>query len=230
MLLKLHYLIMCQENPSRLVLKEFMFKGDFKAIIIDVSGSWLANGWNPAARWEIARLFNFNYKVLEKKHLVNYQSYQYETMSFNRYVELLSFGQRNPVPMVTLSDIVRSKLYSNKAVLNYLKRLKYQYGIQIIAVNNSSQLSNDLPYPISFLKGFVDFFISPSKNENDLAVEVGLTRALQATKLYPWEVICFDNRINVIDKAIGLGLKVVLHEELNRTKLLFKRYGIKVNI
>jgi len=221
---------MSKETLEPLQAEEFLCKRDFKAIFLDVSASWLSNGWDVSARKKLARLFGLDYNILELKHLENYRSYQQDKISFEAYIELLSSGQKSTCPKRDISNFVHSKLNSNKVILNYLKRLKNQYKIAIIAINNGSGWHDELPYPLSFLKDFVDIFISPFANESCLSIDVSLKRVLKVTKLRPWEIICFDSRSSVINKATNAGMKGVLHDDIIRTKSIFKQFGIKVNI
>ena len=201
-----------------------------KAILFDTEGPWLAGGWDMPARMQLAELFGLDYNRLEEGHMKNYKSYQTGAISFGQYSQSLLSGQQHEFSSKDFDRQLRLKLLSDKETINYLKRLKNQYKIKILAVNDWFGCQDQFRCPPPHLEGFIDAFVLSGDTGGCLSDAGVFAEAVKSANLKPDEILCFDDRQFFVQAAIDLGMKGVLHTDISATKLKFRQHGLVVNI
>ena len=222
---------MKQQQTSK-IPSQVNFQGveHIKAILFDTEGPWLSGSWDMLARMQLAELFALEYDDLEQQHTKNYKYYQSGAISFGQYTQMLLSGQKGQVSRTDFDRMLRVKLLADKETLNYLKRLKSQYKIKILAVNDWFGQHDHCQCPAPHLEGFIDAFVLSAAGGDCLSDGAAFKEAVDSLKVKPAEVVCFDDRQHFIQTATALGMKGLLHVNMNETKLKFRQYGLIVNI
>ena len=68
-------------------------KHQIKAILLDIGGVFLTNGWGTQSRKLAAEKFNINFDEMDDRHKIAFDAYETGKLSLDDYLQLIVFHQ-----------------------------------------------------------------------------------------------------------------------------------------
>jgi putative hydrolase of the HAD superfamily len=203
---------------------------NIKAILLDIGGVMLTNGWDTDSRVQAAELFKLNYAELNSRHRIIFDAYESGKMTLDEYLDLLVFYELRAFSKQEFRNFMLSRSEPYPEMLDFLRSLKEQYGIRTIAVNNEGRELNEYRIREFRLDDFIDVFASSGilrmrKPDGDI-----YRMALDLAQVKPEEALYLDDRLVFIQAAQRIGINGIHHLDLPQTIIGFETYGLKLNI
>jgi putative hydrolase of the HAD superfamily len=198
-----------------------------KALLLDIGGVFLTNGWDRVSRQRAANHFNISFDEMNERHRIIFDAYESGKSTLDEYLSLLVFYEPRPFTPQQFKDFMMGQSQPYDDMIALVKGLKEQYGLQTIAVNNEGKEINEYRIKQYNLKSFIDVFASsciiqarkPDKN-------IYLT-ALDLLQIKPEEAIYLDDRLVFIQAAEQIGINAIHHIDTNTTRNVFKTFGLQ---
>ncbi|MFT4024459.1 MAG: HAD-IA family hydrolase [Flavihumibacter sp.] len=194
-----------------------MAKPTIRALLLDIGGVLLTNGWDRTARMAAAKKFSLDYDVLNERHHIIFDAFEAGKMSFDDYLDLLIADMDN-----YCKEGLREFIYEQSAAIpgaiDYFQSVKKTYGLKVFAVNNEARELNEFRISRFGLQDLFDAFISscyvnvrkPDKSIYKYALDIGNFRKE--------EVVYIDDRIVFVQAARRLGIFSLQHIGLEETR------------
>jgi putative hydrolase of the HAD superfamily len=199
-----------------------------KTLFLDMGGVILTNGWGQASRKQAAEKFSLDLNELNDRHKLAFDAYESGKMTLHEYLQLTVFY----VPRSFTPEVFTEFMYQQSQPLNemleFVQRLKQQYGLRVIALNNEGRELNDYRIRTFGLDKFIDAFVSsafvklrkPDKDIYSLALDIAYVK--------PAEALYFDDRLVFVQVARSLGINSVQHISVENTRQELQQYGLIV--
>jgi len=192
-------------------------KTPIKALLLDVGGVLLSNGWDRQARRRAATHFKLDWDEMEDRHHLTFDTYEEGKLTLGEYLGRVVFYQKRPFtrPQFQRFMFAQSKPYPEMIAL--VRTLKAKYELKIAVVSNEGLELNAYRIRQFKLAGLVDSFISSSfvhvrKPDADifrLALDIVQTPARQ--------IVYIENTPMFVQIAEGLGIRSILHTDYRST-------------
>ncbi|WP_208602990.1 HAD family hydrolase [Pedobacter steynii] len=199
-----------------------------KALLLDIGGVLLTNGWDSASRRLAAEHFAIDFADMNDRHRIIFDAYESGKMTLDEYLNLLVFCQERDFSMQEFKDFMFGQSQAYPETIALIKQLKQQYGLQVIAVNNEGRELNEYRVSKFELKSFFDIFSSSCFVHTRKPDKDFYTIALDLAQVKADEVIYLDDRLVFIQAAQQLGITGIHHTTTENTRLAFAEYGLKV--
>lgn len=199
-----------------------------KALLLDIGGVLLTNGWDSASRRLAAEHFAIDFADMNDRHRIIFDAYESGKMTLDEYLNLLVFCQERDFSMQEFKDFMLGQSQPYPETIALIKQLKQQYGLQVIAVNNEGRELNEYRVSKFELKSFFDIFSSSCFVHTRKPDKDFYTIALDLAQVKADEVIYLDDRLVFIQAAQQLGITGIHHTTTESTRLAFAEYGLKV--
>ncbi|RQO73851.1 hydrolase [Pedobacter sp. KBW06] len=199
-----------------------------KALLLDIGGVLLTNGWDSASRKLAAEHFAIDLKDLNDRHRIIFEAYESGKMTLDEYLNLLIFCKERDFSISEFKDFMYGQSQPYPEMIALIKQLKQKYGLQIIAVNNEGRELNEYRVNKFDLKSVFDIFSSSCFVHTRKPDRDFYTLALDLGQVKKEEVIYLDDRSVFIQAAQLLGIPGIQHNNVEMTRLEFEAYGLKV--
>jgi putative hydrolase of the HAD superfamily len=198
-----------------------------KALLLDIGGVFLTNGWDRGSRRAAADYFGINFEEMNERHRIIFDAYESGKSTLDEYLKLLVFYEPRPFSVVEFKNFMMGQSQPYPEMISLVKALKDSYNLQTIAVNNEGKEINEYRIKQYELKSFIDFFASsciiqarkPDRN-------IYLT-ALQLAQIEPAEAVYLDDRLVFIQAVQQLGINAIQHINIEATRAAFASYGLQ---
>lgn len=199
-----------------------------KALLLDIGGVLLTNGWDSASRKLAAEHFSIDLKELNDRHRIIFEAYESGKMTLDEYLNLLIFCKERDFSIAEFKNFMYGQSQPYPEMIALIQQLKEKYGLQIIAVNNEGRELNEYRVNKFDLKSIFDIFSSSCFVRTRKPDRDFYTLALDLAQVKKEEVIYVDDRSVFIQAAQLLGIPGIQHNNVEMTKLEFEAYGLKV--
>ena len=199
-----------------------------KALLLDIGGVLLTNGWDSASRKLAAEHFSIDLKELNDRHRIIFEAYESGKMTLDEYLNLLIFCKERDFSIAEFKDFMYGQSQPYPEMIALIQQLKQKYGLQIIAVNNEGRELNEYRVNQFDLKSIFDIFSSSCFVRTRKPDRDFYTLALDLAQVKKEEVIYVDDRSVFIQAAQLLGIPGIQHNNVKMTKLEFEAYGLKL--
>lgn len=199
-----------------------------KALLLDIGGVLLTNGWDSTSRRLAATHFSIDFAEMNDRHRIIFDAYESGKMTLDEYLNLLVFCKERDFSMQEFKDFMFGQSQPYPETIALIKQLKQQYGLQVIAVNNEGRELNEYRVSKFDLKSFFDIFSSSCFVHTRKPDKDFYTIALDLAQVKADEVIYLDDRLVFIQAAQQLGITGIHHNTTESTRLAFAEYGLKV--
>ncbi len=194
-----------------------------RALLLDIGGVLLSNGWDRKARARAAEKFSLDYDVLNERHHIIFDAFEAGKMSFDEYLDLLIVDM-GVFSKEELREFIFAQSTAIPEMIDYIKKVKHQYGLKVFALNNEARELNEYRISRFHLHEVFDAFISscylnvrkPDKSLYQYALDIG--------NFKKEEVVYIDDRIVFIQSAKRYGISGIQHESLEKTRPLLDYY------
>ncbi|WP_342332471.1 HAD family phosphatase [Pedobacter sp. FW305-3-2-15-E-R2A2] len=199
-----------------------------KALLLDIGGVLLTNGWDSASRKLAAEHFSLDLKELNDRHRIIFEAYESGKMTLDEYLNLLIFCKERDFSIAEFKNFMYGQSQPYPEMIALIKQLKQKYGLQIIAVNNEGRELNEYRVNQFDLKSIFDIFSSSCFVRTRKPDRDFYTLALDLAQVKKEEVIYLDDRPVFIQAAQLLGIPGIQHNNVEMTTLAFAEYGLNV--
>lgn len=190
----------------------------YRTIFVDIGGVLLSNGWDHSLREKAAQKFQLDLMELNKRHALIFDTYEIGKITLDEYLNRVVFFTKRPFTLQEFKDYMFSQAYSLPHMLHFLREVKKNFSIKIVAVTNEGRELMEDRIKRFQLKEAIDFFVCSSfvgirKPDYDI-----YRLALNLSQSQPSEVIYIDDRPMLIEIGRELGLFSIQHNSFEETQ------------
>ena len=194
-------------------------------LFCDVGGVLLTNGWDRQARAEAARVFHLDAAETDERHHLTFDAYEEGKLSLDDYLDRTVFYVPRSFTKDAFRDFMLSRSKPLPEMFGYVRDLKARHGIKIVIVNNEGRELNQYRIKAFGLGCFVDAFVSSCfvhmrKPDADI-----FRMALDVAQTDPADAAYVDDRAMFVEVAATLGIRGVVHRDVQTTARELEAYG-----
>ena len=205
-----------------------MANNEITTLFVDIGGVLLSDGWGHNFRHKAAAMFNLDVAGMEARHKLFFVVYEEGRMTLDEYLKEVVFYEKRRFSANQFRDFMFAQTTPNPAMIDFIKKLKRKYGLQVAAVNNEARELNDYRIQTFRLKELIDFFISSCYvHVRKPDVEI-FKLALDIARVQPEQVIYIDDVEMFTKVAAELGVKSIHHTDFTSTSNQIKAMGLAI--
>jgi len=197
-----------------------------KVLFLDIGGVLLSNGWDRGARKKAVQVFNLDETELNERHHLTFDTYEQGKLSLDEYLNRVIFYTNRNFSKEQFKEFMFLQSTANDDMIAMIKEVKQKNNLRIAVVNNEGRELNEHRINSFGISEFADFFISSCfVHLRKPDVEI-FKLALDISHAKPHEVFYIDDRSMFVQIAEGIGIKGVIHEDIDKTKIALKNAGL----
>ena len=195
-------------------------------LFVDIGGVLLSDGWVHKSRALAARTFDLNFKEMEIRHYLNFNTYESGKLSIDEYLRRVVFYEGRRFSLNVFKKFMFSQSKPYPQMINLIAQLKAKYGLKIVVVSNEARELNSYRIHTFKLNAFVDSFISSCyvhlrKPDKDI-----FRLALDTSQVSPKQIIYIENTFMFVQVAENLGIRSVFHTDYKSTRAKLASIGL----
>ena len=188
-----------------------------KAVVFDIGGVLLTNGWDSASRKLAAKTFGFDFDLVEKRHQLMYSTYELGKFTLDAYVEFTYFSEKRAFSKAQFLHFMLEQSKPHEEMLSLARELKGRSLKVGVLSNEGRELSE---YRVGRWLEFIDFFcisgfVGLRKPDPDI-----FRLAISIAQKKPQEIAYVEDREAFVTIGQSLGLRAIHHESYEKTKKL----------
>jgi len=155
-------------------------------------------------------------------------TYEEGKITLNEYLERVVFYKQRDFTVDHFRDFMFSLSTPDLEMISFIKKLKVQYGLKIVAVSNEARELNAYRIHTFKLNSFIDFFVSScyaGVRKPDTSI---FRMALDMSQASIDEVVYIDDVQIFTDIATGLGIKSICHTDTLSTSKALTDLGLQL--
>ena len=129
-------------------------------LLLDIGGVLLSNGWDHKFRQKAAEHFHLDVYEMAKRHKLVFEMFEEGRVSLDDYLDNVVFYTKRDFSRSEFKNFMYSLSTPDWEMIDFIKKLKLQYGLKIIAVSNESREINEHRIKTFKLGEIFDFFVS----------------------------------------------------------------------
>lgn len=197
-------------------------------LFLDIGGVLLSNGWGHDFRQKAVDKFHLDKEEMEERHSIMFVTYEEDRITLDEYLKRVIFYKTRDFTFDEFRDFMFSLTTPNVEMIAFIKSLKLQYGLKIVAVSNEARELNAHRIYTFHLDSFIDFFVSSCyvhvrKPDSNI-----FRLALDTAQVSPDKVIYIDDVQTFVDIATDLGIKSIRHTDCLSTSKALASVGLEV--
>jgi putative hydrolase of the HAD superfamily len=197
-------------------------------LFLDIGGVLLSNGWGHEFRKSAAEKFHLDEKEMEERHGIMFTAYEEGRITLKEYLERVVFYKQRDFSPTEFRDFMFSLSAPDVEMIAFIKKLKTEYGLKIVAVSNEARELNAHRIHTFRLNSFIDFFVSScyaGVRKPDAAI---FRMALDMSQASIGEVVYIDDVQIFTDVATDLGIKSIRHTDTLSTSKALSALGLSL--
>jgi len=186
-------------------------KNKITTLFLDIGGVLLSDGWGHDFRHRAAEKFHLDKQEMEERHSLMFVTYEEGKITLQEYLNWVVFYKKRDFTYDEFRDFMFSLTTPDPDMIAFIKILKVQYGLKIVAVSNEARELNAYRINTFRLNEIFDFFISSCYvhvRKPDAAI---FKLALDTAQVSLDQVIYIDNVQMFVDVATDLGIRSIRH-------------------
>ncbi len=204
---------------------------EIKAILFDVGGVLLTNGWDHAERAAVLGHFSIDRAAYEARHELANDAWEKGFMTAEQFLErTVFFEPRSFTPAEFLEQMKAQSQELPSGALSVMGELRALPGLKLMILNNESKELNDYRVERFQLHNYFDAFLS--------SCYLGLRKpdsrifklALDVLQRKPEEVAFVDDRQGNCDAAESLGIHGICYQDEIQFTRELERLGIPIGV
>jgi putative hydrolase of the HAD superfamily len=197
-------------------------------LFLDIGGVMLSNGWGHESRRAAAEVFHLDFNDMEERHHLTFVTYEEGKLTMREYFNRIVFYRKRDFTPDQFRDFMFAQTTPFVNMIEFILKLKEQYGLKIAVVNNEARELNVHRIKKFKLNQFVDFYISSCfvhfrKPDADI-----FRIALDIAQIPAEHVIYIENTKMFVDVARDLGIRSIHHTDYKSTRSELSLLGLKV--
>jgi putative hydrolase of the HAD superfamily len=197
-------------------------------LFLDIGGVLLSNGWDHEFRQQAAAHFHLDYDEMESRHSIMFVTYEEDRISLDEYLDRVVFYQKRDFTPEQFKTYMFSFSTSYPEMIAFIKKIKLQYGLKVIAVSNEGRELNAYRINKFKLDEIFDFFVSSCyvhRRKPDAAL---FRMAMDGAQVPLDEVVFIDNTQMFVKVAREMGISSILHTDYRSTAKALADLGLAV--
>ncbi|MGB7760065.1 MAG: HAD family hydrolase [Bryobacteraceae bacterium] len=202
-------------------------KTPIKALLLDVGGVLLSNGWDRQARRRAATHFKLDWDEMEERHRLTYEAHEAGKITLDEYLGRVVFYRKRPFTPAQFRRFMYAQSTAYPEMIELATQLKVRNGLKVAVVSNEAREVNAHRIRKFNLDKFVDAFISscyvhvrkPDTEIFRLALDIIQAPARQ--------VVYIENTPMFVQVAEGLGIRSILHTDYESTCAKLATFGLQ---
>jgi putative hydrolase of the HAD superfamily len=184
-------------------------------LFLDIGGVLLTDGWDHHARRRAAKVFTLDWDEMEKRHLLNFDTYEEGKLTLEEYLARMVFYQRRAFTRAKFRKFMFAQSKPYPDMIELVRSLKAKYRLKTVVLSNEARELNAYRIRNFKLDGFVDAFVSSCyvhlhKPDLDIfALDIAQTPAGQVAYL--------ENTPMFVQIAETLGIRGIVHTDYKST-------------
>ena len=199
-----------------------------RALLYDVGGVLLTDGWSHGAGELAAAKFGLDAKEMKDRHAQALETYELGKLSMDEYLRLVVFHRERPFTPAQFRDFMFAQSKPFPEMIELARRLKPRYRLKIVVINNEGHGLNEYRIRTFKLDEFVDSFISSCfvhlrKPDADI-----YRVALDTAQVPAHQAVYIDNTAMYVQVAEGLGIRSIHHTDYACTRAKLAAFGLEI--
>lgn len=188
-----------------------------QALLLDVGGVLMTNGWDGNLRRKTAELFKIDLEEMDRRHHLVFDTYETGKITLDEYLTRIIFFENRPYTLNDVKQFIFDAVRPYEDMINFVKEIKAQHHLKVGVVSNEGrELAVDRIHRFD-LPSFVDFFIISSfvhfrKPDADI-----YRLAIDVVQVPPSRIAYIDDRALLIEVGKELGLQGIHHKNVDST-------------
>src|SRR5512146_247409 len=108
-------------------------------LFLDIGGVLLTNGWDRAIRTRASEKFGLDYKEMDERHHLTFDTYEEGKLSLDEYLNRVVFYQARPFSREEFKAFMYAQSRPFPKMIEWVRGLKSQYSLQVAAVSNEGR-------------------------------------------------------------------------------------------
>lgn len=196
-------------------------------LFLDIGGVVLSDGWGHVFRSRAATKFQIDYDELEDRHQQAWAAHELDQITMDAYLDLVVFHCSRPFTKAQFIAFIYEQSQADEQMLALIRSIKRTHGLKIIVVSNEGRELNDYRIRTFNLGNLVDTFISSCYvhlRKPDTAI---FRLALDVSRVPVDNIISIDNTAMHVQVAEALGIRSILHTDLQSTADQLASFGLQ---
>ncbi len=198
-------------------------------LFLDIGGVLLTNGWDRGIRTLASEKFGLDYKEMDERHHLTFDTYEEGKLSLDEYLNRVVFYQERSFSRDEFKAFMYAQSRPFPEMIELMRGLKNQYGLRVAAVSNEGRELTVYRVGQFKLGTFIDFFVSSCfvhyrKPDADI-----YRIALDIAQVSPQQVVYIDDRPMFVEVAQGLGIPGIIHSGYESTQKTLETLGLSLN-
>jgi putative hydrolase of the HAD superfamily len=197
-------------------------------LFLDIGGVLLTNGWDRDIRVHASEKFGLDYKEMDERHHLTFDTYEEGKLSLDEYLNRVVFYRDRSFSREEFKAFMYAQSQPFPEMIELMRGLKTQYGLQVAAVSNEGRELTVYRVQQFKLGTFINFFVSscfvhyrkPDADMYRIALDIAQAR--------PEQVIYIDDRPMFVEVAQGLGIQGIIHKDYKTTKETLSTIGLSL--
>ena len=195
-----------------------MSNDKIRTLFLDIGGVMLTNGWGRESRKQAAEQFNLDYKEMDERHHLTFDTYEMGKLTLDGYLNRLVFYEKRGFTKDDFKDFMFSRSIEYPGVIDFFKELKAKHNLKVLAVSNEGRELNEYRIGKFKLHELFDAFVSSCyvhfrKPDTDI-----FKMACDLAQTHPQNAIHIYDRMMFVEVARSVGLHALHHIDLESTK------------
>ena len=197
-------------------------------LFLDIGGVLLSDGWGPEFRQRAVEHFRLNAGEMEERHSIMFVTYEEGRITLDEYLDRVVFYTKRDFTRIEFKDFMCNLSTPDLEMIAFIKKIKYQYGLKIIAVSNEVRELNTSRINTFKLKEIFDFFVSSCYvhlRKPDAAI---FRLALDGAQVSVDEIVFIDDVQMFVDVAKDIGITSIHHKNYLSTSKALADLGLTI--
>jgi putative hydrolase of the HAD superfamily len=198
-----------------------------KTLFTDVGGVLLTNGWGSSSRKLAAEKFGLDFKDVEARHNLTFDTYEVGKITLDEYLQRTVFHSPRTFSMADFRAFMFEQSQPYPEMLDLVRRIKAS-GRNIVVVSNEGRELTEYRIKTFKMAEFADFFVSSCfvhfrKPDRDI-----FQMAIDLAQANPAESAYLDDRPMFVEVASSVGLQAIRHVDYATTLAALADLGVVV--
>lgn len=197
-------------------------------LFLDIGGVLLSNGWGHDFRQKAIDKFHLDKEEMEERHSIMFVTYEEGRITLDEYLDRAIFYKKRDFTLNEFRDFMFSLTTPHDEMIAFIKKIKQQYNLKIVAVSNEARELNAYRIQTFKLNTFIDFFVSSCYvhiRKPDTRI---FKLALDLADVPANEVVYIDDVQMFVDVATDFGIKSICHKDLLSTGNALAAIGLPI--
>jgi putative hydrolase of the HAD superfamily len=199
----------------------------FDAILFDVGGVLLTNGWDHEERATVLAQFQLDRAEFEARHPAPFNLWERDAISMQAYLDATVFYEpRSFTPDEFFAAICAQSMVQPDGALGILQELSASTEYMLGFLNNEPREPNDYRFKTWGLRELVDVSLSSCYLGLRKPEPAMYRRAIDIVGGGPDRILFIDDRAGNVAGAAGAGMKTIQFQNADALRSALQSYGV----